>query len=428
MLKIACIYSFQESSWVSCQKIVVNLRQAYGTLQDYEIQNFNFSITCSEFDVQEMAKDVAEYRPDFLVIIDHKPHPLNFIAHLIPLLPLNKTKILFHIFGDFTLYYHQWEKLGTLLKGYEVKFIVASERQKILIDRFLNAENECSVCHFPVHKKEFNFTPSLRSKQRLEWNIDDNDLAFVFTGRLSRQKRIHTLIELFAECLEMKNKQKIHLYLYGLPDHIGDPFLNKWEIEGEYFRKIYKLFLKLPEESRPFIHFMGHLPNVELQTTYHGADFLINLSVHNDEDFGMSVAEAQCCGLPAILTDWGGLAGFERSEIEGATYFIPVKIGERSKILSKNAVREAFTTILSGKTIINRSDLSKIALRELSIEAAGERLQNTLNAPWEKFLGFSLFFNKVLDTMTFNTMPYMNRNNKINNMYKEIYSAYVRNN
>lgn len=431
MQKIACIYSFRESAWVSCQKIVSNLRQAYGTLQDFEIKDFHYGSDASSIDIQDLGISIHEYLPDIVVIIDHKPHPLNLLAYYLKLLTHYKNpkpQILFHLFGDFTIYYPDWDKLGTLLSGYEVKFVVASKRQKILIDRYLVPPQECHVCPFPIQKEAFFYEPSLREKQRKAWGISDDEHAFVFTGRLSRQKRIHVLIELFAECIEKIQTQRPHLYLYGSPDHIGDQFLGKWESEGEYFRKINKLYHQLPADIQPYIHFMGHLQNSELQSVYLGADYLLNLSVHNDEDFGMSVAEAQCSGLPAILTDWGGLAGFEMKEVPGATTFIPVRIGEKSKILSQNAVREVLSKIVSEKRTLDRKKISTLALNKLSIEAAGKILKKIYTSPWQGFEGFSPFFKQVFYSVSFSSLPYMTRDNKINDIYKKIYSAYVRNN
>src|SRR5690606_17477950 len=92
----------------------------------------------------------------------------------------------------------------------------------------------------------------------------------------------------------------------------------------------------------------GSLPNKELKGVYQGADYLVNLSVHNDEDYGMSVAEAQCSGLPGIITDWGGLAGFHHDGLPEATNFIPVRIGNRTKQINKKSVLDAFVKTSQG--------------------------------------------------------------------------------
>ena len=65
---------------------------------------------------------------------------------------------------------------------------------------------------------------------RQKWGMKENDVVFLFAGRLSRQKRTKTLIELFAR--EFEKEPRAHLYLYGHPDNIGDPFLGKIDVEG----------------------------------------------------------------------------------------------------------------------------------------------------------------------------------------------------
>ena len=425
MQKIACIFSFKMSSWVSCQKIVFNLHKSYQLHKDLELLNFNYSVDQTPHETQKTIQGVIEARPDSIVILDHKPHPLFLLQQILMKLDY-KPRIIFHIFGDFTLYYQQWSKLAAILKGYEVDFIAASERQKHLIDKFLQPSTKCHVCPFPVDKHEFNYTPALRKIQREEWGLKEDDIAYVFTGRLSRQKRIHSLIKIFTEFLEKTKTDKAHLFLYGNPDHIGDQFVGKWEVEGQYFRKINKLYKSLPESAQKRIHFMGGVPNKELKSVYQGADWLVNLSVHNDEDYGMSVAEALCSGLPAILTDWGGLAGFYQPDEPDATKYIPVVIGKRNKLIDSRAVLRELESSLKTGHFKRRKELSELALSSLGVEAGFKVVTNVIAQKPQPFEAFTAFFNKVTDNVAFNQVPYLTDTKDINKIYREIYSSYVR--
>jgi glycosyltransferase involved in cell wall biosynthesis len=194
MQKIACLFSFKMSSWVSCQKIVFNLHKAYELNPKVSLTNFNYTMNQTYEEIVQTAKSLVALKPDVIVILDHKPHPLPILQVVKNELSKKKfkPKFIFHIFGDFTLYYPDWDKLSKILVDFEVEFIVASERQKRLIDKFLLPPLEASVCPFPVDEKEFYYEPQLRNVQRTEWGLKDDDLVFVFTGRLSRQKRIHT--------------------------------------------------------------------------------------------------------------------------------------------------------------------------------------------------------------------------------------------
>lgn len=428
MQKMACIFSYKMSSWVSCQKIVFNLHKSYQLNKDFELLNFNYSTDQTFEDIQKIAKEIIAANPDTIVIMDHKPHPITLLNLILPNIKNKDIKIIFHIFGDFTLNYGQWLKLGNLLNGHSVEFIVASERQKILIDKFLPKTQECSVCPFPVNEDEFFYNPILRKEQRTEWEVKNEDLVFVFTGRLSRQKRILTLIRSFADFIESSKAPNAHLFLYGEPDALGDRFLGKWEIEGEYFRRLNRFYKSLPEEIQSRIHFKGAVPNEKLKAVYQGADYLVNLSVHNDEDYGMSVAEAQCSGLPAIITDWGGLAGFALSQLPEAVKFIPVKIGKRSKIIHYQSILKEFHRAYIEGRSLERQKISTMALDKLGIKACRPIIGHVLNSNLKKFTEFSPLLNEVISAQEIRYRPFLTSDKNINALYRELYSSYVRNN
>lgn len=428
MQKIACVFSFKESNWVSCQKIVFNLHKAYQICPETVLENFNYPHDGATVDdINELAREIAKFKPDAISIMDHKPHPVALLFALksaydgVDL----KPKIIFHLFGDFTLFYNQWERSLPVLHLFRTEFVVASGRQKILIDRMFQTDRTV-VCPFPVDEAEFSFDPANRIKQRQKWELNDEDVVFLFTGRLSRQKRIKTLITHFAD--EFAHDQRAHLYLYGYQDNIGDPFLGKFEIEGEYFRLFYRAYKSMPASVQKRIHFMKGVPNSELRQVYQAADVLVNLSVHNDEDYGMSVAEAQFTGLPAVLTDWGGLAGFEHPQLKEATSFIPVKIGPRSKLIFRPLIKKALRAYFENPCQSHRTEISQLARERFGVQRASEIMKEVISREGESFQGFSdLFYRASKRTKVAQTDPaYVNKAFQINQLYRDIYSAYVR--
>ncbi len=428
MQKVACVFSFKKSSWISCQKIVFNLHKAWDLNPDFELLNYNYSQESGATELAQTAQEIFKQRPALLVILDHKPHPFLFLQTLFKLYGQNpKPRIVFHIFGDFTLYYQDWEKLAPLLLGCQVDFVVASPRQKILLDKMLAPGHSARVCPFPVDPREFHFDPKDRAPQRKAWGIKDSERAFVFTGRLTRQKRIHSLIRAFADVLGEQKIPTAHLFLYGNSDNIGDPFLGIWESQGEYFRKIDRIYQELPGKVRERIHFMGNVPNEELRAVYQAADVLVNLSVHNDEDFGMSVAEAQASGLPCILSDWGGLAGFELPQVAGATCYVGVKIGKRSKVISLADTRRCLRSHLDPGTKLDRRKISQLALQRHGIEAAHRKIEEILREKQAPFAKFSPLLDRIAYKSKLTSTLYVNQSREITNLYREIYSSYVRN-
>lgn len=425
MRKIACVFSFSESTWVSCQKIVFNLHRAYEKLPGVELKNFNYGNDTTGPDIENISALLEDYSPDEIVILDHKPHPLRLFKSL-EWLKEKKPRITFHVFGDFTLYYRDWNSLSKLLTGLPVGFIVASERQKRLIDLFLPDGQGSKVCPFPVRADEFFYSPEERKLQRKAWGVSDDELVFVFTGRISRQKRTHLLLNAVDEVLR-KTGAKARLYVYGSADHVGDNFLNVWENENEYFRRIHRQWKALPDSSRQRIRLMGPVPNSELRAVYAGADYLLNLSVHNDEDYGMSVAEAQMCGLPAILTDWGGLASFEVPGMPGATRFIPVRIGERSKLISRAVLLKTLEEVLSPSPRPDRKKLEAEARKRFSVEAASAILKKIRAEAPPVFQEFSEFHQDIALRMEHSRPVYLTRTQAVHPIYRKLYSSYVRN-
>ncbi len=428
MHKIACIFSFQESSWVSCQKIVFNLHKAYEGISQIKIQNFNYGSDSWGVGMFELASELFEADPDTIIIMDHKPHPYHFMKFLLPRYEkTKKPRIIFHVFGDFTLYYPDWQHLSKLLADFPVEFVVASDRQKDLIDKFLEAPLTSHICPFPVKPEEFYFDTEERKVQRKAWGVKDDEVIFTFTGRLSRQKRTHLLLKYFDEALRLEKDPNARLFIYGSADHIGDNFFNIWENENEYFRKIHRIYMSLPESTRERIHFMGNVPNAELRAVYAGSDYLMNLSVHNDEDYGMSVAEAQMTGLPSILSDWGGLSSFEHESLPEATQYLRVHLGEKSKVISGADTIAALTKSMERTPDIDREKLSNLAREKFSVASATQRLTRIFDEKSSPFTGFSDFHAFISKRMEFQKPVYLTKDRKIHPLYRKIYSSYVRN-
>ncbi len=428
MQKIACVFSFQESSWVSCQKIVFNLHKAYEGIPGIKLENFNFGADIWGGGAFDLANKIYDADPDTIVFMDHKPHPYYVLKFLLPKYEgKRKPRFIFHVFGDFTLYYADWQNLSKILVDFPVEFVVASDRQKHLIDKFLTAPQTSHICPFPVKSEEFHFQKQERVAQRKAWNVKDDEVIFTFTGRLSRQKRTHLLLKTFDETLRRGKNSKARLFIYGSPDHIGDNFLNVWENENEYFRKISRIYKSLPESSQERIHFMGNVPNAELRSVYAGADYLVNLSVHNDEDYGMSVAEAQMSGLPAILSDWGGLSSFEHASMPEATQYVRVRFGNRSKIISTADTIAAMGRSMTSHQPVDREKLIGLAREKFSIPTATQRLSRILQLPDAHFKGLSEFHSFITRRMDLNKPVYLTREQKIHPLYRKIYTSYVRN-
>jgi glycosyltransferase involved in cell wall biosynthesis len=153
----------------------------------------------------------------------------------------------------------------------------------------------------------------------------------------------------------------------------------------------------------------------------------VNLSVHNDEDYGMSVAEALCSGIPAILTDWGGLASFRLEQMPEASTYIPVQIGERNKLIDYASVVAALQASLEAGHFQEREKLSRLAIERFGIQAVEEIVRTVLTTTPEPFTKFTAFFEYIAGRVRLKQGLYLTTKQTISKLYREIYSSYVRN-
>ena len=419
MKKIALVVSSEGSSWVSCQSIVRNLIKSYTlAFPDREIGIFNLDKKMSGYEVHKEAERLLTFSPEWVSFVDHAPHPGGFMRSLQELSGKARLpQFVVHVFGDFTLYPNEWLAVADILKNARTRFICASEKQAALIRGFLDAsENTVSWIPFPVDQKEFSFSP----KEHKE----SSDFTFFYSGRLSQQKNIIALLATFGNLL--RYDQNIALWLSGPVDDIGVPYLGKTNPPGLYSYGLVK-FIKdtIPDEYRNKVRYLGNLNKEELRKIYRSCDVYVSFSTHNDEDFGMAPAEAACCGLPLVLTDWGGFSSFKHIG-EDFCSLIPVKIDGDKLITNpmlglKAMARMSFRTL----AIEDRAKISKTSLNLFSCESVATRLKSCLSSKKEpKFRSFSKTFRQMAGMFKIQADAPFASEHQYSPLYREIYEPY----
>ena len=104
----------------------------------------------------------------------------------------------------------------------------------------------------------------------------------MYTGRISKDKNLDFLIKVYNRVNE--NNSDINLIFVG---------------DGPYYQELSKSV-----NDKPGIVFTGRLKREKLSNIYASADILLFSST--TDTFGMTVLEAQSCGLPALVSDIGG--------------------------------------------------------------------------------------------------------------------------
>src|SRR6185295_1470342 len=103
---------------------------------------------------------------------------------------------------------------------------------------------------------------------------------------------------------------KLTLAFAGEVDDIGADFLGIELGTGLFRQHFYEELISTLKGSSVKVAMLGNLNPDELRHAYNAADTFVSLSMHHDEDFGMSPGEALCCGTPVILSGWGGFHSF----------------------------------------------------------------------------------------------------------------------
>ena len=138
----------------------------------------------------------------------------------------------------------------------------------------------CLLLHNAIDTKRFAFDPQKRESARNMLNISDDELVIGHIGRFVAQKNHPFLIDVFAEIHRRKPKAK--LLLLGLEDP-EQAVRKKAEALGLTDRI---LFAGVHRDTVPY---------------YHAMDVFVLPSLY--EGFGIVNIEAQCSGLPCVISD-----------------------------------------------------------------------------------------------------------------------------
>lgn len=296
------------SDWISCQSITQNLLNVY-----QGARRFTFTSDTLTFDERRELEALLNEGIERIIWLEHAPHPKFFVEQIHHFYEQKKHKrpaLFFHLYGDFNLQLPQWIELSPILSCYATHFYCASTAHQKMVQQLLCSNEQITTLPFPINSEDYFYAPELRARVRKKHHIPSDQVVFFYAGRLSLQKNIVELIDLFSQANALRSSPAI-LFLAGEFDDINLPYLGLQGTKGSYQRYFEtRLKGRLPS---PDIIFLGLLESAELNSYYNAADYYINLSTHNDEDFGMGPAEAAMTGASLYLTDWAGFRDFRQN-------------------------------------------------------------------------------------------------------------------
>ncbi|MCO4792570.1 MAG: glycosyltransferase family 4 protein [Bacteriovoracaceae bacterium] len=412
-MKIALIRKTESSKWVSCRSITDNIETAYKDAYD-NVSTFFISESADKVQMFLEFKKIKDENFDLVAFIDHKPTPLNVFNSMEMAFSSYDPQVIIHVFGDFTLYSSEWSSVEKILKERPVKFVVASGAQKKLISHFVEDDSIVEI-PFPVHEN-FKFDSQKREKTRAKYNLK-NEQVFLYTGRISSQKNVIELVKSFSST---KNQMGLDakLLICGEFDDLGIPFLGKVMPEGSSIQNYYKELSRI-EGS---IEFLGNLEQDELIDLYSAVDCFLSLSTHNDEDYGMSPAEALCSGLPCLLTSWGGYNSFAKMNSDNVKT-VSVNIEGDRLLPDLTNLRKQ----LMGSSKLDNDGRKKLSdeMREILLPSKiGKVIKNNLENI-KVFSGFKDELKKFSSCIELNPKaPFRSGAGGYSDYYKKIYACY----
>lgn len=431
MKKIALILKEELSAWKSCQTITSNLEKSYlKAFSNEEVIILKIGDGFNKYNGFKLALDLKNKNIDLIVWLDHKPNSAILLEALDTVFKevsySSKPKFIVHLYGDFVLDCLAWQRAFSSANSWPIHFFIASAKQKQLVESFFKFEaNSISVLPFPVNENNFYFKNSESDKKlfKNKYNIASDDLVILYTGRVSYQKNIELLTKIFSSISKIY-PQKIHLLIAGEWDDILQPYSGKFGPLGSYYAQFQGTSKSYLSNE---IQFLGKLNSKELLDAYNGADLFVSFSTYNDEDYGMSPAEALSCGLPCLLSNWGGYTSFR--DFSTSVDLIPVSFGDLRPQVNVELARKYLMKALSDlpKNYKGNKKIATESKEKISIEAIANKISQSIDTlEFGPILELSNKFLKLCVLTEMNPGSPFKKGKKLelSEFYKDVYENY----
>jgi starch synthase len=161
------------------------------------------------------------------------------------------------------------------------------------------------IIPFGIHPSDFAFTAADKTSARASLQLAEDDVAFLFAGRLSFHAKAHPFPMIAAlEQAAQRTKQKVALVLCGqFPNSaIQDAFTKAASLYAPHVRTVWV------DGKNPTAY----------NRAWAASNVFVSLSDNLQETFGITPVEAMASGLPVVAADWDG---YKDTVVEGVTGF-----------------------------------------------------------------------------------------------------------
>lgn len=193
------------------------------------------------------------------------------------------------------------KRLLPYLQQHDV-FVVNCSADEELVRRFLPDANVERIA-LPYSEEAFHkISQAERTEARRELGLLEATEVLLYAGRMSLEKNVHTVLRVVAAVARVK--PNVRLLLAG---PIQDLPFNECGVAPLQYGRSLEAAMKALQLAPGNVRYVGELPAEQLRSAYNVADVMLNMTLHHDENFGLSQIEAAACGTPVVGSAWGGL-------------------------------------------------------------------------------------------------------------------------
>jgi glycosyltransferase involved in cell wall biosynthesis len=315
-----CILTTELNSvWLSMQEIIPSIEAQW--IRFSKANAYNIDSILVDHDPC-LKKEMDKILVADIFIVTAFNHKIAIAMRVIRQFMGIQSPFIFYLHGQATIGLWPLEELGVLALLHQGDvFISTCTKDKDCFDSLFE-DKQAVIVPFQLHE---NPIPKLSRKL---WTKDPGVIDFVFIGRISEQKNLHTLIY----SLSLMKSQNFRLHLIGGEDHLGSPNMGTKS-------QIYLEVLKSLTSNRGLadkVYFHGFQERQQLHAFLQQQQYVfVSPSLHSDENFGMAAFWSLCQGRQALLTDWGGHSDFLRP-FKGLVDLVPVSLGSTGPYLEIN--------------------------------------------------------------------------------------------
>ncbi|MEI6627228.1 MAG: glycosyltransferase family 4 protein, partial [bacterium] len=232
---------------------------------------------------------------DLVVILAKKIYPrLKLVVHYeMDAIGFGWQKYFFAVYSKLFL--------GLMVKACDKFFVLSEDHAKYCrLKPFFTKQHEKFVV-VPNGIDENIFQPQEKDLLFNQYyNLGEKTKKIIFVGGLDKQHFFKGVDVLIRAVKNLSIKNDLALLVIG---------------DGELKKQYKDLARQLGIEDR--IIFLGWVKNEELPKYYSNCDVFVLPSTESTESFGIVIAEAQACGLPAVVSDWPGSRKTIKNEVTG---------------------------------------------------------------------------------------------------------------